>query len=245
MRARTDRIKTVKIDYYPTMGRITNNTLLCEYYFCPNKISESLYRSWPQNKTVKYLPGGFPFWDSYALCRYQPSAKPGIIAFFSQYGYESGFFGSRGPVFYIDQIISAMPDGYELQIKLHPLDDPNRYVKYKGMTNVKVCSGKSVNNIELFSRAAFVFSIYSYSTFEAKHICPNSYYINYEPQMVKDFDYGLISDYIDVVSNPEELKAVLTAEREPKEQARFISYFNPAYPNTIGKLKEVICALQE
>ncbi len=240
-KAREKGIKTIKIDYFQILGEVCHNTIFCEYYFCPNRMSKELFGKFEQNSGVKYIDGGFPYRDYYAEYPYSPKKDPRIITFFTQYGYEIGLFGDKGPSFYIEEIISNMPTDHMLYIKVHPLEDHQKYLKYRA-DNVKVVAS-NIDNCELYAMSSHIFTIFSAVGLEAKHINPNSYYINYEPERVIDFRYDLVEDYIDVIKDWRSLLAVFNGERKPKSIQRFLEEFNPTYPGTAARLSEAIKAL--
>jgi hypothetical protein len=221
------------------MGRVNRDTILCDYYFCPNAINKEIFRSFKQNDSVIFVDGGFPFWDAFSRHQYKPSQHPRIISYWTQYGTEIGIFGRKGPAFYIEEILSVLPDDYVLYIKVHPLDDPNAYAKYVS-DKVTIVPHGAVPNATLMTISTYVFSINSFSSFEAKHMNPNAYFINYYPEEVMDFSYDFVTDYIDLIKSRSELKEVLTGTRRPKDQRLFIDFFNPGYPHTTNKLSAFI-----
>lgn len=241
-RAKEQGIKTVKFDYFPITGRIGQNTIFCEYHFYSNKIAKDILYSFRQNHSVKFIEGGFPFWDSYADYNYSPVENPKVISFFTQHGFEKGLLGRNSPLFYIEEILSALPQGFILYVKIHPLDNLKKYMKYEA-DNVKIIKHGSIDNLKIYSLSSFVLSISSTISFEAKHICPSSYFINYTPDAVCDFNYNAVKDYIDLIVNRQELKEIIFGKKGPKDQARFIRYFNPNHPNTTQRLKEFIDSL--
>jgi hypothetical protein len=236
-------IKTVRIEDFPSMGHVNRDTLFCDYYFCPNSINERIFKSFPQNNHVKFVDGGFPYWDSLAAHRCAPDDSPRIVSYWTQYGTEMGIFGSRGPAYYIEEVLNLLPSDAVLYIKVHPLDDPEKYKRYRS-PKVEIVLHGDMPNAELMRRSSFIFSINSFSSFEAKHICPNAFFLNYHPEEALDFTYRLITDYIDLITNKEELKLVLAGERTPKDQNKFLSFFNPAYPHTCERLAKFVHGLQ-
>ncbi len=232
-------IKTIKVDYFPIIGFFTQNTIFCEYYFYPNSLSYTIFKSFPQNADVKFVEGGFPDWDNLDNYTYKPLQSPSIITFFTHYGQEIGYTGDRGCFFYIEEILSVMPFDSVLYIKIHPLDKAKNYEKYIA-GNVKIVKHGEIDNWELVSQSTFCFSIYSFATFQAKHICNNSYYLNYDPHLVKDFEYDRVTDFIDLIKDKETLERVLNGNVTPKNHEKFIKFFNISYPYTIETLRDFI-----
>ncbi len=238
-------IKTVRVDYFPTLGTPGMGAVACEYYFYPNIIARNIFQSLTVNKNVVFIEGGFPYWDSYSKYKHRPSNNPIIITFWSDYGALVGIDSliNKGSIFYIKEILSIIPEKFLLYIKVHPLDYPERYMEYESH-NVKIIKHSEIDNIELISMSKFMFSILSAATFESKHICPGSCYINYEPESLgTEFPYDILKDYIDVIMSRNDLKAILYGEKKPKDQKTFIDFFNPAYPNSINKLNKFLATL--
>jgi len=241
-RVREMNSHSIRIEDFMSLGAVNRNTIACDYYFCPNSINKQIFQSFPENRSVIFVDGGFPYWDRFSQISYSPDQDPKFILFMTQYGADMGIFGEKGPSFYIEEIISVLPDGYNLFIKPHPLDNIDTYKKYLSPC-VRIIRPGEIDNGILFSRSSHVFSIASQATVEAKHICPNAYFINYDPDGLSDMKYDLLTAHIDLISNKEDLIAFLNNRKKPMSQHRFIEYFNPAYPNTSSKLRDLVDSL--
>ncbi|MEI6079324.1 MAG: hypothetical protein WCQ53_01635 [bacterium] len=242
LKAKKEGVKTLRIEPYPSMGAYNRDSIICDYYFYPNEITAGFFKAYPGNSSVKFIKGGFPYWDFLSEIKHAPILLNDrkIISYWTQYGQEMGIFGNKGPQFYIDEILSVGGDDYYLYIKVHPLDDPDNYSKYKDMKNVRVLRHGEVENGHIMSISEFSFSINSFSSFESKHVNQNVFFINYDPQLARDFDYSLVDKYIDVITDRKMLAAFLTGSRTPKDSSKFIEYFNPSFPHSIDQLKKVV-----
>lgn len=242
-RAKELKLITIKIEYFPALSKLNRNTIYCDYYFYPNKISKDIFISFPTNKDVIFVKGSFPYWDYFEKFQYQPVKDPKIISFFTQYGFTQGIFGGKGPDYYIKEILSVMPEEYILYIKVHPIENIEKYLKHQ-CSRVKIIEHGTIDNCILYSLSSIVMSISSFSTFESKHICLNTYFINYERKDAITFNYNLIDKYIDIISNKNQLANVLSGSYKVKSKVDFINYFNPTFPNTIKKLKYFLSTLR-
>lgn len=241
-KAKEQGIKTIRIENYMTVGSVNRNTIFCDYYYSPNSINKGIFQSFKQNHRVTFVDGGFPYWDVFSQYSYHPEQHPRIISFWTQYGTEIGIYGPKGPPYYIKEILSVMPDDCILVIKAHPLDDVNSYRQFQSH-RVRFVKHGEINNMELVARSSFVFSVSSQASIEAKHVCTNSFHINYEPAEMKDMSYDLFSDYFDLITNRDDLLSFLTGRRKPKDQQAFIRFFNPGYPNSVKRLIELVDSL--
>ncbi|MFC1504035.1 hypothetical protein ACFL6D_01320 [Spirochaetota bacterium] len=239
-KANQKKIITIKIDTFIIMGPYCQDKIYCKYYYYPNEISRKYFQDVHKNDSVIFIRGGFPFWDDYSIYRYAPAQNPKNILFFTQYGYHAGLFGSYSPYDYILEILSVMPEDYLLYIKKHPLDQNKNYEKLKKIKNVAVIEETNIDNSAIISKSSFVFSINSQSCFESKHICPHTYFINYEQEKAFDFEFNMIKGYIDVITNKKDLKQLFFKNKKPASMRKYIDYFNPMYPDAVKTLKNFI-----
>lgn len=242
-KAKSLGIKTIKYDFFPFFYDLGYDTINCDYYFYANNITKRTFESSGKNDNVRFFETGFPFWDYYAEDTGEfPDNNEKIVTFCTQHGFEKGAFGPKGPSFYIEEIINALPDNYILYIKMHPLDNYKNYLKFESK-KVKIVKHGEIDNRTIFKKSSFIFSIMSSVIYQAKHICPRSYFINYYPCEGANAGYEFVTEYIDLITNRAELEKVLLNKKAPKDQNTFIKFFNPNYPHTIHKMKELIKAL--
>jgi hypothetical protein len=235
-------VVSVRIEDFPLYEKIFRDTIICDYYFCPNKTAEDIWRSFEQNKTVCFIPGGFPFWDVLADYPYNPHISPRIVSYWTTYADKDIISDSYDFSLYINELINALPLDAVLYIKVHPLDDFNRYRTFQS-EKVKLIRHGEIDNWKLVSISSFVFSIMSTVSYQAKHICPGSFFINFEPVDSPLCGYEFIENYIDIIRTKDELKAFLSGQRQPKAQGAFLSFFNPGYPKNSEKLSIFIDSL--
>ena len=205
----------------------------------PNQINANHFRKYPQNETVKFIEVGFPFWDDMAKYHWNPKKDVKIITFFSQYGFDLGIFGEKGPLYYIEELISVMDDSFILFIKKHPLEKESSF-KNLISERIKILKPGEFENGELFSMSTFVFSLASQALIESKHINPQSAYINYFPEESLDWDYRLLNDKLDLLQSRKELEYFLYEKKDFVTSQDFISSFNPTYPHSMEKISKVI-----
>lgn len=227
-------------DVYKHFNRVNQNTVFASHYFCPNLASRENYEIFPQNKSTIYINGGFPAADSYGDFEWKPDQSPRIITFGMQYGYSEGYLGRYPSSFYVAEILAAMPAGFVLWIKAHPLDDPRQYHSLLTDQRVRLLKPGEISNEEIFSRSTFVASIVSQFTPEAKHINENAFFLNYSPEHIRDVRLIQLEEYLDVISSREQLRALLSGETKCKPRNKFLDYYNPTFPNTIAHLKKAI-----
>ena len=136
-----------------------------------------------------------------------------------------------------------MDETDHLNIKIHPHDKSNKFDLY--IDNPKIALLKSAeDNYSLIAKSDVCFSIGSTMTMEAKHICKNSYFINYEAEVFEGYvDYNAFNNAIETIRNRETLKKSLH-EDSTFEISNFIERFNLSYPNSATKLKTLISKIQ-
>jgi hypothetical protein len=238
-KAKENNIKTAKFDNYLSLGSVNHNTIYCDYYLYPNKINADHFRKYWQNTNVKFIEVGFPFWDDIAHYTWMPKKDVKIITFFSQYGYDLGIFGEKGPLFYIQEILNVIDDSFVLYIKKHPLEKDSSFQKLSS-PQAKVLKPGEYENSELFSFSTFVLSLASQALIESKHINPQSAYLNYFPEDCLDWDYDLLGGKIDILRTRKDLEFFLYKKIDFVSCEEFISSFNPCFPKSMDKLSKTI-----
>ncbi|GBF48811.1 hypothetical protein LPTSP4_03110 [Leptospira ryugenii] len=232
-------IKTFKFDHFLALGTVNQNRIFCEYYLYPNQINASHFKKFEANKDIKYYEVGFPYWDAFAKFRWKPERNPKIITFFSQYGNSLGIFGPKGPYFYIQEILETIDDSFLLLVKPHPIELKNGFPTFKS-NRIQIVDGKTVSNPELISKSCFVLSLASQALIEAKHINPQSAYINYEPEHSLDWDYSLLNGKLELIRSRKELREFLYEKKDFISCEEFIDFFHPSFPNSLEKITKAI-----
>ncbi len=237
LKAKLLNLKTIKIEKF-LIDPINHNNVACEYYFCPNNFYKKIREGSPLNNRLNYLSGGFLNWDKLAEHQHQPLSNPKLITFFTQH---SDHLKSKNEVFYIDEILSVIPSGFKLVIKIHPFEKIDKYEKYKMNPSCKIIMFGEIDNYVLISQSTFCFSIFSVLSFEAKHIMDHSFFINYEPDHPNHtLDYNEFNQFFDLIKNKEELARVLNGIMKPTTKELFILHFNPYFPFTKNKFLDFI-----
>lgn len=234
--ARNKKLRTIKIDYVFT-DPVHHNSIYCQEYFCPNEYHKEILGQFPQNRDVIFHHGGFPSWDELAKFTWEPANNEKIITYFTQHTYylEQQMEHLRHLADFVDK-----NPGYTLYIKKHPLDKKD-YAILSTNKKIKIIEPEQISSYELIAISAYTFSIFSILTLEAKHICNNSFFINYKADSdTALIDYNVFSRYVDVVTDREMLTKVLLGGIAARDQASFINCFNPTYPNTCKKLAEIV-----
>jgi hypothetical protein len=186
---------------------------------------------------------GFPIWDH--LVEYGQSnlvaSGARIITFFSQYGSERGLFGRFGVKHYIREILECLPPGNVLHVRAHPLEAEDVHSEFAPLGAVILSKSEPVELV--YQRSAICISVFSFSSYEAKHICPNSFHINYDPDGVPDGRYAFFSNGLNLITCREGLLDVLEGRVVPIPTAKFLEAFNPHYPVSSRYTSEVISQL--
>ncbi len=233
-KAKDKGIRTIKIEYY-FIDDAHHNNVLCEYYYCPGAFHRRIREKFGINRGLKYLEGGFINWDKLAGYEPRPQTAPKLALYFSE---QAQYLDD---LFYIDEILSVMPEGYQLGIKIHPRDKYERFAKYRDRKECRLIKHGELPNYELISKASICFSTMSVLSIEAKHICSDSYFINYNQKIPENFlDYDQVKDYFDVIGDKDTLKAVFAGKYRPIEKGKSISYFNAAFPRSGKKLMDLV-----
>lgn len=229
-------IKTIKIDYY-FIDDVFFNNLNADTYFYPNEYHRKLVSGFPYNKHINYVKGGFPHWDE--LYDYRPgdgSESRNLVTFFTQpYSPHPEIKKTHQ---YLEDIIECMKGRNDLQlvIRVHPADDTD-YSSYLN-DKVKISKSQDDNPYKLIRNSMCTFSIFSTITLESKHLCKNSFFINYDPKHHKlPVNYGAFDGYLDLIDNKENLAKVFDGTFITSSIDNFIEGFNPTFPNTCQALK--------
>ncbi len=233
--AREQGIRTIKIDHF-LIDDIYLNKIYCEYYFYPNEYHRGLLAKFPTNNHVKFIEGGFPAWDGLHRYRNHGDQTVKTIVFFTQYGstYEE-------ETRYIKDIVEFVSENedFELIIKIHPRSEVD--YSHFSQNRVTILRKNIETTYDLIARAAYTFSIFSVVTLEAKHICRQSYFINYDNENSSHpIDYKFFRSSVDIVESKDMLLEVLKGAYLPIEICDFVEKVNPSFPNTMNRLNELL-----
>ncbi len=225
-------IKTIKIDHF-LIDPINHNRIFCDYYFYPSYYHLNIMKNFISNNNVKYVKGGVVHWDNLIKYKNNFNSKR-EITFIAQHSEIS-----EQEIVYIEDIISLLKENDCLNIKIHPLDNSNRFDRYLKNSKIRLYKNQ-VDNYELISKSQICFSVFSTLSLEAKHISEKTYFINYYVQDFHDFiDYEVFDNYIETIKSYNRLKEVLNGSNTFSSTG-FIENFNISYPNTGKKLKKLI-----
>jgi len=239
LRAKEMHLPTIKIDHF-LIDPINHNRIFCDYYFYPSILHREIMESFTVNASIHYIKGGIIHWDS--LSRYSKKKKNESkeITFFGQHG---DTLGQKDEIFYIEEILSLMDETDHLNIKTHPHDKSNKFDLYIGNPLIALLKSTE-DNYSLIAKSDVCFSIGSTMTMEAKHICKNSYFINYDAEAFEGYiNYNTFNNAIETISNRETLKKSLH-EDSTFEISNFIERFNLSYPDSTTKLRILISKIQ-
>lgn len=240
-KANAEGKRTIRYDYYFLTDNIAHRRISCKTYFYPNEISRKNYAVYEQNKNVEYVSGGYPYWDIYAEYPWNPQSRPRIVTFYSQHGYEVGVFGPKPPSFYARELLECLPEDCLLHIKLHPAEDGSAYSGQEWKSpRLKIIQHGEMDNLELLQISSFTCSIASTFTFQAKLVCPQSFFINYWPLLVHEFRYQKIESFMDVISSKDELRKAMSGDRRFISLKKYLQNANPMYPGSCDGLKALI-----
>lgn len=235
LKAKEKNIKTIKIDHF-LIDPINHNLIFCDYYFYPCLLHLNIMKSFGVNSHLKYQEGGFLHWDKIAMYQHCPTV-PKKVSFFTQHG---GILGKKDEIYYINEILEVLPASYSLIIKVHPLDNMERYLTFRQYQNVEIIFGQ-IDNYALIAESSLCLSICSTLTLEAKHICENSFFINYDPDSLKGFiNYDDFHSLIDTLTSREMLYKAINEDFKISKKEDFIKAFNFSYPHTVKRLLSLI-----
>lgn len=235
LKAKEKNIKTIKIDHF-LIDPMNHNHIFCDYYFYPCLLHFNIMKSFNANSHIKYKEGGFLHWDKIAMYQHSPTT-PMKISFFTQHG---GILGKKDEIYYINEILEVLPSSCILIIKVHPLDNMERYSIFRQHLNVEILFGQ-IDNYALIAESSLCLSICSTLTLEAKHICENSFFINYDPDLLEGFiNYNDFHGLIDTLTSREMLYKAIHEDFKISKKNDFIKAFNFSYPHTVKRLLSLI-----
>jgi len=232
-RLRESARKTVKYDNW-LIDPINHNDVYCEYYYYPSMYHKKIIQSFSSNTELKYVKGGFPYWDN--LLKYKNMKKNRVkhIIYFTQFGISVETHKN-----YLSDIRNCIKElglKYEIVVKVHPRENSSIY---KGLLKDLYVIGTCDDLYALIEGADYCFSIFSTISLEAKHIIENSFFINYDTDKFNIVDYDGLK--LDVVIDKKMLNCVLKGEFVAVSQDEFIQYSNCQYPHSIENLKSFFC----
>lgn len=235
-KAKEQGIPTIKIDHF-LIDPINHNQIFCQYYFYPSTLHLEIMKKFKDNKSLIYIEGGIIHWDCLDKYKHKKRLGKREITFFAQHG---EIFDKKDEIFYIDEILSLMNNDDMLKIKLHPRDKSNKYNHYSDNPRVTIIK-KCDDNYALIAESDICISICSTMTMEAKHICRDSYFINYEFETFDVFvDYKNFDGTIETIKNRSALKNLLENNKKTFGIKSFIKKFNFSYPQSANTLIKVI-----
>ena len=231
--AKERSVKTVKYDNW-LIDPVNHNDVYCEYYFYPSLYHKEIIQSFESNRELKFVEGGFAYWDNLDLYEKIKNTHMKKIVYFTQIG-----ISVQEHLSYIDDIaqtINKLGLSYELIVKIHPRENTQSYkelsVRYRVVD-------RHDDIYALIAEADYCFSIFSTVSLEAKHILNNSFFINYRKE---DFGYINYNDLgLDLIGNNDDLLRLFKRDLLPVSQDIFISRGNCSYPYTAEKLRKVFC----
>lgn len=234
------KIPTIKIDYFPIVGPYYSHKISCKFYYCPNDISKHFIKKHVHYTDITIIENrGFPYWDMLNEYIIEKSKQVISVTFFTQYGAETGIFGNLSPAYYIEELIACLDDTYQLNIKVHPLENVLKYKKYES-ERVRVFAHGEVNNWALVASSSICLAVSSFALLQAKHICKSSYFLNYNSYAIKDFEFNLLRDTICMITSREKLQIALAKDRNQDSNKEYLELFNPTFPNACVELKKLI-----
>ncbi|MFW2552956.1 hypothetical protein [Aliarcobacter butzleri] len=230
---RENNVTTVKYDNW-LIDPINHNEINCEYYYYPSLYHKEIIERFECNRELKYIKGGFLFWDKLSNFKNEAKKDKYLIIYFTQFSIEIDVHKQ-----YISDIIDTM-NKYKIRgkviVKVHPREEKSKYQELSNFfDNIEIID-KAYDNYMLISQANFCFSIFSTVSIEAKHIINNSYFINYDN--IDIVDYNALG--LDVIKNKDMLNEVLSECYIPILQENFIIRNNCQYPNSIKTLQNII-----
>jgi hypothetical protein len=231
-------IPTIKLEYY-FIDRTHHNNVFCDYYFCPGTFNRRIREEYPGNRGLKYMEGGIIPWDRLGQLRWMVGrAKPYILYFGHP---EEAVADLR----YVRELSHCMPAAYSIVVKPHPRARRESVRCLAGVAGVTILPGGGIDIYDLIARCAFCFAIMSVVIIEAKHICDNAFFINYESGDASNvLDYAEIGRYIDVITSREQLTQVLAGKGQPKGKREFLHYFNMAFPTSAGRFRRQLASIR-
>ena len=222
LNAQKNNIIRVKIEYVQ-IDSIVHNNVFADYYFYPTTYHLKIRKKSDFNSHLKYVEGGYLV-PRKVITDLEIKNKKNVITI--------TYFTSHGKVFkntddfYINEILSVMPDESILNIKIHPLDK-NNYNIFKSDNRVKIFAYEQIENYQLIANSHMCFSIFSMMSFEAKETCEKSFFINYniEDSTYKD-DYDFINNFFDIIIDKKSLCNVFHKNYHPVDITTFKNNVN-------------------
>ncbi len=232
-RCKETNIQTVKYDNW-LIDPINHNDVYCEYYYYPSIYHKQIIQKLNTNHDLKYLEGGFMYWDKIATYSLKKLDNIISIVYFTQFGIALDEHARY--IKDISEIMSTLGLPFQLKIKVHPKENQELYKKH--FINHAIVE-EYINLYELIASSNFCFSIFSTVSLEAKHLIQNSYFINYNYSSFNLLDYNALK--LDLIKNKEMLFDVLTHKYTPISQELFIKQNNLMYPQSTKKIIENFC----
>lgn len=230
---RKNNVTTIKYDNW-LIDPINHNEVNCEYYYYPSLYHKKIIEQFECNHELKYIKGGFLFWDRLSNYKYEVKEDEFSIIYFTQFSIEVDVHKQ-----YIRDIIETMHKNQikgKVIIKVHPREKSSKYQELLNFfDNIEIVD-KTYDNYILISKANICFSIFSTVSIEAKHITNNSYFINYETTNLVDYnELGL-----DVITDKDMLNDIFSNKYIPIAQDDFIKNNNCQFPNSIKILHNIM-----
>lgn len=228
-------IVRIKIEY-AIIDAILHQNCFCDYYFYPTKVHRLIRESCLYNVNLNYIEGGYLNEFKMESVSWMPPDHL-TVTYFTEHG---NVF-EKNDIYYIDIILSLLPEDGILNVKVHPYDQISRYDKYKGNGQVKIIAANQMDNAFLISRSSVCLSIFSTMSLDSKYICPFSYFINFDVENSPyQFDYNCFRNFFDVIDSPEMLKRVLNLDYPATSLKLFRENVNMTYPDTFTVFKNFV-----
>jgi len=233
LHARERKITRIKIEY-AIIDSVLHQNCFCDLYFYPTTVHRRIREQCSYNKNLKYIEGGYLNKFRTSNIQHNPLPSRTVITYFT----EHGNFLKRNDLFYIDEILRILPENGTINVKIHPYDRYERYEKYINIPQVNLLKSTDIDNALLISQSTICLSIFSTMSLEAKYICNNSYFINYDMNSSPfSFDYSIFNSFFDTIDTPHKLKEVINGKYIPATIELFHKNVNMTYPNTFEIFK--------
>lgn len=238
--AKQNNVIRVKVEY-AIIDSVLHQNCFCDYYFYPTQVHKKIRENSPYNKDLIYVSGGYLNKFKASNLEYSPAENISVTYFT-----EHANVMEKNDIYYIDQVLRYLPENGIVNIKVHPYDDISRYDKYLKHPKVNVLHSQDIDNAILIASSTICMSILSTMSLEAKYICPNSYFINFDiEQSPYSYDYKCFNEFFDTIDSPKMLTQVLRGEYTPIEIETFRKNVNMTYPNTFDVFKKFIKSLDD
>jgi len=226
--AKSAGVHTVKFDYW-LIDPIHHNDVYCDTYFYPNDYHKDIIRQSRASESLRFVTGGFPNFDRLHDLQKNKTDQNAVV-YFTQ---PTIPFDEHKR--YIQDIAHYAAD-FKIIVKVHPHESINTYLSLASDT-IKVLDSK-YDSYLLLQTGNIFFSVFSTISLEAKHITPDSFFINYRKSAHSyPIDYDLLG--LDIIESKEQLEALFQKRIQPVSINTFTDHINRTYPNTLRRMREL------